>query len=175
MTARVLPCSRAEAQRFVREHHSHHEAHLGELFAQRLVSNGSTVAVVVVGRPVAPELDRHGAWEVTRLAVGPVAPHCAASMLLGAAWKVARVYGCRRLVSYTRSDEAGTCYRAAGWVAVATVKGRPHTTGNRSQRHLPGLYEPSTEIVDRVRWEIGPDAARTRVEIAAPAVARAAS
>jgi hypothetical protein len=23
---------------------------------------------------------------------------------------------------------------------------------------LPGLYEPSTEVVDRVRWERGPEA-----------------
>lgn len=167
MMARVLPCGRAEAQRFVQDHHSHHRAHVGELFAQRLVVDDRTVAVVVVGRPVAQSLQKAGAWEVTRLTVGPDAPHCAASKLLAAAWQVARVYGCRRLVSYTRSDEAGTCYRAAGWVATATVKGQPHTHGNRSLRWLPGFYEASTEIVDRVRWEIGPDAAPTRVTVGA--------
>lgn len=72
-------------------------------------------------------------------------------------------YGVRRLVSYTRTDEAGTCYRAAGWVPVALVKGRLDDGGNRALRWLPGLRAPSTETIDRVRWEIGPDAATTRV------------
>jgi hypothetical protein len=59
-------------------------------------------------------------------------------------------------VSYTRVDEKGTCYLASGWRPVAIVRGRPHDTGNRALRWLPGLNEPSTEIVDRVRWERGP-------------------
>lgn len=63
-------------------------------------------------------------------------------------------------VSYTRVDEPGSCYLAAGWIPAALVEGRAHTTGNRAQRSLPGLYEPSTEIVDRVRWERGPRAAK---------------
>lgn len=165
MTIRVLPCSRSEHRARVAEWHSHHEPAIGERFAHRLVVDDVTVAVAVVGRPTAPELDKAGAWEVTRLAVGPNAPHCAASMLLGSVWANARIYSCRRLVSYTRVDEDGTCYRAAGWVAVAIVKGRAHDTGNRRGRWLPGFAETmsSTETIDRVRWEIGPDAAATRV------------
>ncbi|MCZ2441486.1 MAG: hypothetical protein LC119_15130 [Burkholderiales bacterium] len=58
---------------------------------------------------------------------------------------------------------AGTCYRAAGWVPVALVKVRLDDGGNRALRWLPGLRAPSTETIDRVRWEIGPDAATTRV------------
>jgi len=165
--ARVLPCSRKEHREFVAKFHSHHDAALGEMFADRLVVDGRTVGVVVVGRPVAQALAKVGAWEVTRLAIGPDAPPCAASLLLGAAWKRMRIYGVRRAVSYTRVDEDGTCYRAAGWVPVAIVKGQPHTHGNRAGRWLPGMYEPSTEIVDRVRWEIGPDASTERVTVGA--------
>lgn len=162
---RVLPCSRAEHRRCVALWHRTHAPALGERFALRLVDGGESVAVVVVGEPVAPEFQRLGVWEVTRLAVGPDAPHCAATRLLGAAWRQMRIYDVRRAVSYTRVDEDGTCYRAAGWVATALVEGRPHTTGNRALRFLPGLgFESySTEIVDRVRWEIGPDAVTTRV------------
>lgn len=160
----LRPCSRRDARDAVAKWHSHHDPHVGELFAIRaLDASGATVAVCVVGRPVSPELDKSGAWEVTRLAVGPDAEHCAASKLLGCVWRIAKAYEVRRMVSYTRVDEEGTCYRAAGWVPVAFVKGRPHTTGNRSLRYLPGFYQPSTEIVDRVRWEIGPDATTTRV------------
>lgn len=163
--ARLLPCPRKEHRRFVARWHSHHDAALGEIFAHRLVLDGKTVAVAVVGRPVAPELAKLDVWEVTRLAVGPDAPAHAASRLLGAAWASARIFECRRLVSYTRVDEDGTCYRAAGWVSTALVEGRHHDTGNRRGRYLPGLLDAmaSTETIDRVRWEIGPDAARTRV------------
>lgn len=80
-----------------------------------------------------------------------------------AAWRCAEAQGVHRLISYTRVDEPGTCYRAAGWVAVALVDGREWDTGNKADRWLPGLYQPTTETVDRVRWEIGPSAAITRV------------
>jgi hypothetical protein len=93
-------------------------------------------------------LDDGATWEVTRLAVGPAAPRYAAGRVMDAA-------GITLQVSYTRVDEAGTCYKAAGWTPVAYVEGREHTTGNRALRWLPGLYEPSTEIIDRVRWERG--------------------
>jgi hypothetical protein len=127
---------------------------------------GAIVAVVVVGRPVAEALASAGVLEVTRLAVGPDAPPHTASRLLGAAWRTASGMGCRRLVSYTREDEKGTCYHAAGWRRTATVKPSTWTHGHQATRWLPGLYVPSTEIIGRVRWEIGPDAA--------PAMARSA-
>lgn len=79
-----------------------------------------------------------------------------ASKLLGAAAQASFARGIRLLVSYTRKDEDGTCYKAAGWVAVAEVEGRRWDSGNKSQRWLPGLYEPTTEIVDRIRWERRP-------------------
>jgi len=141
---RLLPCSRREAQRCVKLWHRHHEPHQGELWATRLVIDSETVAVVVVGRPISPALQRQGAWEVTRL-----------------------VCGCQRLVSYTRLDEDGTCYRAAGWVATAFVRAEEHTHGNRALRWLPGLFAPTTETTERVRWEIGPDSTMDRVDIAA--------
>ena len=49
-------------------------------------------------------------------------------------------------------------YLASGYAPVAYCRGRRHDTGKeRSQRWLPGLYTPSTEVVDRVRWERGED------------------
>lgn len=156
---KLRPATRAESRRFVAAWHSHHRAHVGEIFAIGGCVNGTLVAVVIVGRPVAEALASAGVLEVTRLCVGPDAPHCAASTMLGAAWRAGSAMGCRRMVSYTREDEAGTCYRAAGWRPTAKVKPRGWTHGNQANRWLPGMYVPSTEIVGRVRWEIGPDAA----------------
>lgn len=170
IAAEIRFCTRAEHRRAVAAWHSHHKPALGEVVALGAYVAGALVAALVISRPVAPALAREGVLEVTRLAVGPDAPDFTASRLLGAAWRVARGGGCRRMVSYTRQDEPGTCYRAAGWVATALVEGDTHTHGNRAGRWLPGLYVPSTEIVDRVRWEIGPGAASTRVDIKARGV-----
>ena len=160
MTApfRIMPIDRAPARAFVAAHHSHHMAHVGEKFTLGGFLGHKLVAVSVLARPVAPELQDGETWEVTRLCCGPHAPRYAASRLLGASTRTAVSAGITLLVSYTRVDEPGTCYRAANWRPVAYVNGRPHDTGNRAARWLPGLYEPSTEIVDRIRWEYGPRA-----------------
>ncbi len=124
----------------------------GHKFSVGLFLKHNCVGVVIVSRPVAQALDNGTTFEVTRLCTNGHAN--AASKLLGAAWRAARAMGVTRMVSYTRHDEPGTCYRAAGWRPVASVKGRPWTTGNKGARWLPGLYEPTTEVTDRTRWEI---------------------
>ncbi len=154
----IQPITRAAARECVAKWHSHHRPHIGETLSLGWVANGDVLACVVMGRPSARLLDNGTTWEVTRLCIGPDAPRFAASRLLGAASRASEACGVRRLISYTRADEAGTCYRAAGWHRTAVLKGQPWTHGAKETRWLPGLYEPSTEIVDRVRWERGAEA-----------------
>lgn len=158
----IRPCRRADAVSFVREHHSHHRKGIAaaDVFRLGAYVDGERVAVAIMGEATAPGLSSSEVWEVTRLCVGPGAPRYTASRLLGACGRVMDGAGVQLGVSYTRIDEPGSCYLAAGWTPVAMVKGRPHNSGNRAARMLPGLYEPSTEIVDRVRWERGPMASR---------------
>lgn len=161
----LRPITRDEANDLIRRWHRHHKRILQAVLKIGAEVDGLLVGCVVVEVPRAAEL-LGCAYEVTRLCCDG-AHRNAASKLLGAAWAAMRAQGCRRLVSYTRVDEDGTCYRAAGWIATALVDGRAWTTGNKADRWLPGLYSPPTEIIDRVRWEIGPDAARSRVRRAA--------
>lgn len=162
-SAAIRHVKRKEARAFVAKYHSHHDAHVGEIYALGAYVGALLVAVVVAARPVAATLDTGDVWEVTRLCVGPEAPHCTASRLLGRIGRIAALSGVERMVSYVRVDEPGTCYAAAGWVPVALTKGRPHTTGNRSLRWLPHMYEPSSEVIDRVRMERGPRVSRGAV------------
>lgn len=115
---------------------------------------------VMVGRPVAQALDDGTCWEVTRLAcTGAPSAKMVASKLLAAAADASFTRGILRLVSYTRTDEDGHCYKAAGWIPVAGVKGRKwdeHNTRDRAQEWLPGIHSPTTEVIDRVRWEKRP-------------------
>jgi hypothetical protein len=138
----------------VRDWHRHHKPVVGHMFSIGAYVDAKIAGVAIVGRPVAPALQDGATLELTRLATPPEAIKHVASKLIAACWRAARAMGVVRMVSYTRADELGTCYRAAGWEPVANVEGRPWTGGNKRGRWLPGLYEPSTEIIDRIRWEV---------------------
>lgn len=159
IVVRYVP--RSVARRAVMDWHSHHKPHVGEIISLGAFVGNELVAVEVLGRPVAQALQDGETWEVTRQACGPAAPKYTASRLRGAALRVALAAGAQLVVTYTRADERGSSCLAANMRPVAMVVGRPHDTGNRSTRWLPGLYEPSAEIIDRVRWEFGPRARET--------------
>lgn len=155
---RAVPLTLAEANRIVSEWHSHHRPVVGHKFSTGAAVNDEVAGAVIVSRPVAPSLDDGFTFEVTRLCCRGSDKNVA-SFLLGTATRASEAMGIRWVISYTRVDEDGTCYRAAGWVPLHRTEGRPWTTGNKSQRWLPGLYEPTTEIIDRIRWEWRPSQA----------------
>lgn len=161
----VRPVTRDVGRAFVAKYPSHHRAHVGHRVSLGAFVAGELVAVVVLGNPVAVALDDGETWEVTRHCCGPCAPRYTASRLLGRATRLGIAAGLTRLVSYTRIDERGSCYLASNWTPVEVTKGRPHDSGNRAGRWLPGLEGAvrSTEVIDRVRWEIGLRARRCRV------------
>lgn len=154
MKWQVRPCSKSDADAFIARVHSHHGPPLQAVFRIGAYLGDDLCGVVVVERPKARVLDDGWTLEVSRLCC-PGTPETKglASDLLGRAWRAAHAMGVSTLVSYTRVDESGTCYAAAGWWPVARVTGREWVTGNKSQRWLPGLYVPTTEVVDRIRWE----------------------
>ena len=150
----LCPIGKTAANGAVALWHRHHKPVLQLIWAEGAFVGGALVGVAIVECPRAKALMKAGALEVTRLATDGRTPHVA-TRLLGRVAQDAEGRGCGRLVSYMRADERGTCYRAAGWRPVAVVKGEEWEHGNKQLRWLPGMYEPSTEIVDRVRWEIG--------------------
>jgi hypothetical protein len=148
----LRPMSVRAANELVRRWHSHHKPVQGARWCIGAYVDGDQVGAVIVGNPVAPALCDGKTLEVTRLVTN--GEKNVATRLLGGAWRAAKAMGCKRLVSYTRQDESGHCYLAASWKPVARTKGRGWDSGNKQLRWLPGIYEPTTEIVDRTRWEI---------------------
>lgn len=149
----LRPLTRDGANAAIKQWHSHHKPVRSHRFAIGAYVGEVLVGAVIVGNPIAAALAADPCvGEVLRLVTNRH-PHVA-SRLLGAARRAAQAMGYRKLISYTREDELGTCYRAAGWQAVARVDGEAWNHGNKAHRWLPGLYVPTTEVVDRVRWEV---------------------
>lgn len=143
MTLDVRPCSLKLANELVTRMHRHHKSVLGHLFSLAVYRGEELAGVVIVGRPVARGLQDGRTAEVTRCCTDGSKNAC--SKLYGAAWRVAREMGYRRMFTYTLSSEEGVTLRAAGWKRDGEVKGRSWSceTRPRTDKH------PTT---DKVRW-----------------------
>lgn len=155
---------RDKAQAAVSAWHSHHRRHHGDILCIGAFLAGELVAVEVCGRPTAPKSDDGVTWEITRQAIGPNAPPHTSSRLHGCAVRVARELGVTLVISFTRIDERGSSMLASNFRPVAVGRGRGDWESGKKQRSLPGLYEPTTEQIDRVRWEWGPRARKTNCD-----------
>jgi hypothetical protein len=158
----IVPLTLREANGQIREWHRHHDPVPGCRFSIGAMVDGVIAGVLIVESATAPAFGGRltRIFEVSRVATpSENASKNVASKLLGAARRSALEQGFRRGISYIRTDEKGTSYLAAGWHRAATVKADTHNHGNRGLRWLPGLFVPTTEVIDRVRWETGPDCA----------------
>lgn len=117
----LRPVTQAEAWEFIRRHHSHHKPPQGWKFGIGVNDDGRLCGVIIVGRPVARNLDDGWTAEVTRCCTDGT-KH-AASKLYAAAWRAARAMGYKRLVTYTLAEEAGTSLIAAGYKVLYETRG----------------------------------------------------
>lgn len=145
MRLTIVPCSISDASAYVEQHHRHHRAPVGGLFAAAVADHqGRICGVVIVGRPVARSLQDGFTAEVTRCATDGTPNSCSA--LYGAAWRAARALGYRRLVTYTLATEPGTSLRAAGFRVVGSLRGRSWDCPSRPR-------VDKTPLQDKLRWE----------------------
>lgn len=145
MAMTIVPITVKDAQAFVDQHHRHHLAPRGGLFAAAAAKDGKIVGVAIVGRPVARCLQDEWTAEVTRVATDGTKNAC--SMLYMACWRAARALGYQRLVTYTLSTESGASLRAGGWKLVAQVDGRSWHCESRPRVDKYPLQ-------DKFRWEL---------------------
>lgn len=137
---RVTPLTLGEARRFVDDHHRHHRAPIGGLFAIAASSGEDVIGVAIVGRPVARGNQDGLTAEVTRLCVLDDQPN-ACSMLYAAAWRAARSMGYRRLITYTLVSEAelrAGAKSASEAAAVGTRRAVPASTSTRLSKRRSG-------------------------------------
>ena len=145
----VVPISQAEAKQFVREHHAHCPPPAGWRFGAGLVNGSELIGVVMVGRPVARQIDQQRVVEVNRLCVrrdlAPGLTWNACSMLYAWAAREAKARGFSQVITYTMQDEPGTTLRAAGWRRDYATRGGSWSRPSRAR----GDRSPT---VPKVRW-----------------------
>jgi hypothetical protein len=161
----VTPIDFAEANAFVAELHRHHKPMQGCKFCVAVADECSVVrGVAIVGRPVARHLDDGWTLEVNRCCTDGARNAC--SMLYGAAWRVARALGFRRMVTYTLPEEGGASLRATGWRAVEGVGGQPWNLSRPNR-----TANPHSDHKIKTRWEVvANDSAPSRPVVERPNV-----
>lgn len=151
----IRPCSRGEAQAFIREHHRHNKPPNGCKYAIACYDDDRLCGVAMVGWPVARMLCDGYTVEVLRNCTDGTKDAC--SMLYGACCRAAKALGYKRIVTYTLMSEPGTSLKASGWKRAAENVGGgtwdvPSRHRELSQVTLFGEEQKySTE--KKVRWE----------------------
>lgn len=143
----VTPINLDEANAYVVAHHRHHSPVPGAKFCVA-VSDDVVHGVAIVGRPVARLLDDGWTLEVNRLCTDGARNAC--SMLYGAAWRVAKALGYRRLITYTLPEEGGASLRASGWRLVGLRGG-----GNWNVPSRPRIDTAELMRGQKLLWETG--------------------
>lgn len=143
----LQPFTREEAAEYIRRYHRHHRPPPGDLFRVAANDGAKVVGVLVAGRPVNRVLDDGLTFEVVRCCTDGTRNAC--SLLYGAAWRAGKALGYRRGLTYTLPEEGGASLRAAGWVKVADVTGRPWV------RSEPGQERANDHpLGDKWRWQV---------------------
>lgn len=109
----IRPIDLKGARAFVSEHHRHNRPPVGHKFSIACYDGDRLCGVVMVGRPVARELDDGLTLEVNRNCTDGTYNAC--TMLYGAACRAAKALGYKRIVTYTLESEPGTSLKASNW------------------------------------------------------------
>jgi hypothetical protein len=136
---KIKPINLRVANAYIDAHHRHHKSVVGHRFSLQCVNdNDEVLGVVIVGRPVCRNSgDQLEVCEVTRLCTDGQPNVC--SKLYGAAARVAKEMGFKKIQTYILSDEPGTSLKASGWKFVASTQGGlwNHSDGKPRRRDQP--------------------------------------
>lgn len=120
----VRPISIAAANEYVELNHRHHGKKTGCRFAICCIDVGGEIhGVAICSNPVARNNDDGLTLEVSRLCTDGTRNAC--SILYGAAARIAKDMGFRKIQTYILSSEDGASLRASGWQLEEDNVGSP--------------------------------------------------
>lgn len=144
MSLVIVPLELDEANAMVARFHRHLSPARGHRYSIGVVADGVLIGAAIIGRPVSRGVSIRDVIEVTRCATDGTANAC--SCLYGAAARTAKGQGYHKIQTYNLDEESGSSLRAAGYVRVASVKGRAHV-------HTDGAPRANEALGDKGRWE----------------------
>ena len=134
------------AREYVSQHHRHHRAPQGGLFAVGAEVDGRLIGCAIVGKPVARMLNDGRTVEITRCCTDGTRNAC--SFLYRVCVRVATAMGYVRVLTYTLADESGASLRGAGF--AVTGRTRPSAKGWSRPSRARADDHP---IQQKLRWE----------------------
>jgi len=135
-----------DANRFVEHFHRHNRKVPGAKFAIGLMVGNELIGVAIAGRPLARALDDGQNIEITRVCVKDGFKN-ANSMLYGRMRRICELFGYKRIITYTLTNESGSSLAAIG----ASPTPIPAHSWKRPQRNRPqrAIYKEP-----KIRWEL---------------------
>lgn len=148
---KLTPVTISAAKHFVAKLHRHNKPPQGGLFAVGAVCDGELVAVAIIGRPIARNLDDGKTCEVVRLCTDGSRNAC--SILYGAAARAAKALGWTKIVTYILETEPGISLRAAGWMMEKAVPAEASWSRPSRPRVQTNLFgEEQRPACGKQRW-----------------------
>lgn len=136
----VVPIGLEIANSFVRGHHSYMSRVHRCKFSLGLTFDGELVGVIICNVPSSPHYDDRRTLEILRCAIAVGWPH-AASKLIGAACRVAKHMGYKRVITWCDAAKAGTSYVATNF-HLLKLSARSHWKTRPAKREC----EPSHQM-----------------------------
>lgn len=128
---KISPITFKEASAYIKQYHRHHGATVGCKFCISVVDDeGQCHGVAVCGRPVARRLDDGQTLEINRVCTDGTRNAC--SMLYGAACRIAREMGYKKVITYILASENGASIKASNFICEGEAGGL-HWTGSRNR------------------------------------------
>ena len=128
---KIMPCTLAEANEFVKLFHRHHKPATGHKFSIKVTNDGKTVGVAICGRPISRYLDDGTILEINRVCTDGTKNAC--SMLYGACSRIAKHMGYHKIITYILASENGASLKASNFICEGEAGG-VMWTGKRSGR-----------------------------------------
>lgn len=145
MRLQLVPVTLTTAKRLVNDHHSHNETTARQTwkFGTGIAADGVLVGIAMVGRASGRGIDQEQDVEITRVCITEKGAYRnAASMLYGAACRMAAAGGYRTAYTYTLESEDAAAVRAAGFELDADLPARPTWSTAARPRQDETLFGP---------------------------------
>lgn len=119
----IVPLELRDLNAFVALHHRHHDWVQGHRFSIGCIDTNTDTLVggASIGRPVSRGYNPRTTLEVTRLVSNGFPNAC--SFLYGAAARIGKEMGYKRIQSYILDNESGKTLKASGWFLEGMTPG----------------------------------------------------